>query len=140
MGGFKSGAADDDWSDTADDGAEQIEAESTDETLFDEPNETGTDPSEESGSVSGTPGQQSTDLPWVLVRNSITDGRDKTVQLHLQNSTIDAQRDARRSVEDRLGENVKKADIREAALLVGLRHSAEIESVLRNWGYAIEDR
>lgn len=140
MAGFKSGAADDDWSDTTDDAAEQPESETADETPLEEPRETETDPTEGSGSMTGDTSQQSTDLPWVLMRNSITDGRDKTVQLHLQNSTIDAQRDARRSVEDGLGESVKKADLREAALLVGLRHTAEIESVLRDWGYAIEGR
>ena len=140
MAGFKSGAADDEWGDTADDAAEQTESETTDQSPLDEPTETEADPMEEPGSVTGTTRQQSTDFPWVLMRNSITDGRDKTVQLHLQDSTIDAQRDARRSVEDGLGENVKKADLREAALLVGLRHTAEIESVLREWGYAIEDR
>jgi len=140
MAGFKSGAADDDWSDTTDDAAEQPEGETADETPLAEPRETEIDPTEGSDSMTGGTSQQSTDLPWVLMRNSITDGRDKTVQLHLQNSTIDAQRDARRSVEDGLGESVKKADLREAALLVGLRHTAEIESVLRDWGYAIEDR
>lgn len=141
MAGFKSGAADDDWGDTeydGDDEAEQGESEPADETSLDEPNKTESELTEESGPTDGATRQQSTDLPWVLMRNSITDGRDKTVQLHLQNTTIDAQRDARRSVEDRLGENVKKADLREAALLVGLRHTAEIESVLREWGYAIE--
>lgn len=143
MAGFKSGATDDDWGDTgydADDPAEQTDGESTDETSLDERKETEADSAMESDSTGETTRQQLTDLPWVLTRNNITDGRHKTVQLHLQTSTIDTQRDARRSVEDRLGENVKKADLREAALLVGLQHTTEIESILRDWGYAIEDR
>ncbi|ELZ33251.1 hypothetical protein [Halorubrum tebenquichense] len=141
MGGFKSGAADDDWGDSEyDTDADEVDQseDNSDDRQADETIETGVESPEQSVETSGTSAQRSTDLPWVLTRNSITDGRDKTVQLHLQQSTIDVQRDARRSVEDRLGETVKKADLREAALLVGLSHPEELESMLREWGYDIE--
>jgi len=143
MAGFKSGAADDDWGDSEYDAdgdvVDQSEEDRSDDRHAEETTETGIESTEQPVGTSGTSAQRSTDLPWILTRNSITDGRDKTVQLHLQQSTIDVQRDARRSVEERLGETVKKADLREAALLVGLRHTEEFESTLREWGYAIEE-
>lgn len=77
-------------------------------------------------------------LPWIYQRNSITDGREKTVQLHLQRSTLDDQREAKTQIEQQLGESVRKADLREAALLVGLQHVDETADLLRNWGYDFE--
>ena len=78
------------------------------------------------------------DIPWVLRRNSITDGRDQTVQLHLQKETMDVQRKQKALVEARLGESVRKADLREAALLVGLQHTDDVVDVLKQWGYALD--
>jgi len=37
-----------------------------------------------------------------------------------------------------LDENVKKADLREAALLIGLNHLNEVSGQLREWGYDFE--
>lgn len=74
-------------------------------------------------------------LPWLLRRSSITDEREKTVQLHQQQTTIDREREVKSDVEGRLGESVEKADLREAALLVGLRHESEVVDLLREWGY-----
>jgi len=140
--GFKSGAADDDWDDDFDGDADGDEPDSTKEAEGRSNQENTSRTTTASG---GQPGRQdemtptsSTELPWVLTRNSITDGREQTVQLHLQDSTLDEKRDVKREVEDTLGEDVKKADLREAALLVGLRHSDEVADVLREWGYAID--
>lgn len=76
-------------------------------------------------------------LPWIYERDSITDDR-KTVQLHLQTSTRQDERETKTQVEQRLGEDVNKADLREAALLVGLRHLDETADQLREWGYDYE--
>ena len=48
------------------------------------------------------------------------------------------QREAKAGVEQRLGESVKKADLREAALLVGLENLDEVASTLREWVYDFE--
>jgi hypothetical protein len=77
-------------------------------------------------------------IPWVLRRNSITDGREQTVQLHLQEETMNVQRTQKSLVENRLGESVRKADLREAALLVGLQHTDDVVDVLKQWGYALD--
>jgi len=37
-----------------------------------------------------------------------------------------------------LDENIKKADLREAALLIGLSHLGEVSDQLREWGYDYE--
>jgi hypothetical protein len=44
------------------------------------------------------------------------------------------QRVVRSDFEAALGERVQKADLREAALLVGLVHTDQLEDVLRTWG------
>lgn len=130
MTGFKSGASDDDplGSDESD---EDIDAEVSDgetsatslETT--EPEATPTEPS--------TPADP--ELPWIFDRSSITDGREKTVQLHLQQSTLDTQRQTRSDVESELGETVKKADLREAAIIVGLEQVDALTEILEEWGY-----
>ncbi|EMA59723.1 hypothetical protein [Halorubrum lipolyticum] len=142
MGGFKSGAADDDWgSTTANEGSEstaetETEADAADDTAEPAPDDTPDTAIQSSTDAAARSSQR--DLPWVLTRNSITDGREQTVQLHLQQSTVDTQREATRTLESELGEQVKKADLREAALLVGLRHTDEIAATLREWGYDLE--
>ncbi|GAB7011671.1 hypothetical protein [Halorubrum trueperi] len=78
------------------------------------------------------------DIPWILRRNSITDGREQTVQLHLQQGTLETQRTQKIAIENRLGESVRKADLREAALLVGLQRVDDVADVLEEWGYALE--
>lgn len=143
MTGFKSGAsADDPFSDgsSSEDDSEspssttttssteaESRAESKSEVNNDREQAQETDESETTTKSSG--------LPWIYERNSITDGRKKTVQLHLQQSSLDRERDTRLDAEDILGESVKKADLREAALLVGLNHVDEVADQLREWGY-----
>ena len=131
MGGFKSGAADDDWGST-ETNSESPEADATDNTT--EP--TGSDTPDDA--IQSTDDSVDRKLPWVLTRSSITDGREQTVQLHLQQSTVNTQRETTRTLESELGESVKKADLREAALLVGLQHTDEIAATLREWGYDLE--
>jgi len=132
MGGFKSGAADDDWDDESGFEEEEDADDRRDVDRDQTPESTG-------GSARATGGDTSTTrLPWIHRRSSITDGREKTVQLHLQADTVDAERAGKSDVERLLGESVKKADLREAALLVGLEHEDEVAEVLREWGYAVE--
>ena len=167
MGGFKSGAADDDWGDAEstpesgsdsdpepgrDSDPEHAETEaasgapatdrfdaSGDSGRDDGPQSTRADTAPDRTRTGGTDPQPSRrELPWTLTRNSITDGRDQTVQLHLQRSTVEAQREAARTLEAELGETVKKADLREAALLVGLERVDEVAATLREWGYDLD--
>lgn len=132
MGGFKSGSVDswDDEDETSDSGEETTQEVQPD----DAEQESGTGAAESATTVSSKYDM----LPWVLTRSSITDGRQNTVQLHLQNSTSEFERQQHSEIEQLLKEDVKKADLREAALLIGLQHSGEVADKLREWGYAIE--
>lgn len=132
MGGFKSGSVDS-WDDD----------EETDESDIEPAQDVQPDDTEQktTGNTAETTTRSRTtydSLPWILTRNSITDGRENTVQLHLQDSTSDTERQQHSEVEQILGEDVKKADLREAALLIGLQHPTEVADQLREWGYAIE--
>ncbi|WP_394742893.1 hypothetical protein [Natronococcus roseus] len=148
MSGFKSGASSDDpfgSEDESDDeesepastgsGAERSSAQSAggSDTDLQSPEST-----EGDSSASESGGGSSGRLPWIYRRDSISDDRPKTVQLHLQESTLDHQRETRRTLEGELGESVKKADLREAALLVGMTRIDEVADVLRDWGYDFE--
>lgn len=145
MAGFKEGNVDG-WDAEDDDPAPDSSApddriDASDDRL--DASESGSVQSE-TGSRSGSEsrdrssGPTSSDIPWVLRRNTITDGREQTVQLHLQQNTLDTQRRRKTTIEDRLGESVRKADLREAALLVGLQHTDDVVDVLEEWGYALE--
>lgn len=134
MGGFKSGAADDDWGEETDDQENDTGGREDSQEPVSEPDpRSSRDATQEVRKESSTP-----QLPWIHRRNSITDGREKTVQLHLQESTVDTERSSKSDAEEALGESVSKADLREAALLVGLEHVDEVAELLKEWGYAIE--
>lgn len=133
MGGFKEGSVDG-WDDD-----DEIEAEAE---VVEDSFDTGaaeTTHTDTQGSTWGSDTDSSPRLPWIHRRSSITDGRDNTVQLHLQTSTSETERTQKSEIETILGDSVKKADLREAALLVGLEHTDEVADQLREWGYAITE-
>lgn len=143
MGGFKEGTVNgwDDEGETDDSEPEfDTEPSAGEDSSIEEGQsteveiETGAGTSVESGVNNTSTG----DIPWILRRNSITDGREQTVQLHLQEETMNVQRTQKSLIESRLGESVRKADLREAALLVGLQHTDDVVDVLKEWGYALE--
>jgi len=133
MTGFKSGASDDDPLGSADNDSEADATNASDvtETQSSTLSASESDPSE--NQEKGT--NSSSELPWIFDRSNITDGRDKTVQLHLQQSTLDTQRQTKSDVESELGETVKKADLREAAIIVGLQQIEDVTEILEEWGY-----
>lgn len=122
MTGFKSGASDDN--------PLANEEDQQDEPAESSPPSESTS-QEETEPVSTSPSE--TALPWLYRRNSITDGRAKTVQLHLQQSTLDEEHEGLRDVP--IQEAVQKADFREAAYLVGMQHLDEVAEQLQQWGY-----
>jgi hypothetical protein len=143
MNGFKSGASSD--NPFADDSDGTSEGDNVDETTAsdesdesdEKPHAQSSPPTDSGTNTASTPANQTT-LPWIYARDSITDGRSKTVQLHLQDSTLETQRKTKTAVENELGSSIKKADLREAALLVGMSHIDEVADVLSEWGYDAE--
>lgn len=125
MTGFKSGASDDD----------PFNGDDQEDNETDKPELTGGSPVSDTATPAET-SSISTGLPWLYARSGITDGRARTVQLHLQQSTLDIEQDALRDVP--IDESVNKADLREAAYLVGLTKLDEVADKLREWGYDFE--
>ncbi|MFW5905683.1 MAG: hypothetical protein ACOCUO_02425 [archaeon] len=139
MGGFKEGSVNG-WDTDAegDTGADRTAANAETDAQASEFSPSETESEADSETQDRPRGSTASDIPWILRRKSITDGREQTVQLHLQESTLDVQRTQKIAVENRLGESVRKADLREAALLVGLQHTDAVVDVLEEWGYALE--
>jgi hypothetical protein len=79
---------------------------------------------------------QPTQIPMILRRDSVQDGRDR-VPLFLQQQTKRGERDALREMEDRFDTDVSLTDMREALILVGLSELDDVEGQLRDWGYGI---
>lgn len=136
--GMKSGSGDDPFADMddeddtpADDSGGPIEEDSLADVGA-EP-----DQSPETTAESEPSGDASGGLPWLYQRSGIHDDR-KTRQIHLQQETERRESQARSDLERQLGEAVKKADLREAALRVGLENLDEVADELRDWGYDYE--
>jgi len=138
MTGFKSGASSDPYSNDTESSSNTDDSTMASLTDTDTDTDRQTDPEPAQQQDDTTENESTlsmTSLPWIYQRDSITDGRAKTVQLHLQDSTLGLQRQTRSDVEEELGESVKKADLREAAFLVGLNQVDDVAGVLREWGY-----
>ena len=113
-------------------------AESAVNTQKAEPHSSTSLSQDEGMETEATDSATSSGLPWIYQRSSITDGRAKTVQLHLQQETLGKERDVKTEIESQIGETVNKADLREAAYLVGLAHLKDINDQLSEWGYNAE--
>ena len=138
MGGFKEGTVNG-WEEEDDDQESETKAATTEFSADEsESNAASTNADSRVETETEVRSPTSSDIPWILRRNSITDGREQTVQLHLQEETMNVQRTQKSIIESRLGESVRKADLREAALLVGLQHTDDVVEVLEEWGYALE--
>ncbi|WP_395166367.1 hypothetical protein [Natrinema pallidum] len=144
MTGFKSGSAGDPFgggdgnveSDEDDASDDEVEASVSIDTESSPDRDGRRDDRDDRAETTST-SASSSGLPWIYQRDSITDDRT-TVQLHLQDESEDREREGKSDVEGILGESVKKADLREAALLVGLEHVDEVADQLEEWGYNFE--
>lgn len=97
------------------------------------------DRSSQSGHSSGSGqagSQQTMSIPYKLRRNGVKDGRDR-VPLFLQPETKRGEREARRTLEDRIDDDVSLTDLREALVRTGLEHLDEVEGQLEEWGYGM---
>jgi len=75
------------------------------------------------------------DLPRMVVRNSVKEDRDGGVhQLFVYQDTENKEKQARRDLEDRFDEDLYKLDAREAIYLAGMQNLDDAENILREWG------
>ncbi|UTF55883.1 hypothetical protein [Natronosalvus rutilus] len=62
------------------------------------------------------------------------DDRDDVHQLFVYEQTSEKEKSARRALEDRIGDDLYKLDVREAIYLAGMQNLDDAESILREWG------
>ena len=95
---------------------------------------------EPSMSESDAPEQPSADqIPYKFRRNTVKENR-KHVPLYLRDFVLQDEKRFRTTVEEQLGEDVPKADLREAAYIVAQQYPDLVADKLREWGYDIEGR
>lgn len=82
-----------------------------------------------------TTDQAAAKLPWIYRRDGVQSGRDHTYQLHLRSDTRKQEKQFQAELEDRIGEDIYKADLREACLLAGMDNVEDVLSQLEEWGY-----
>jgi hypothetical protein len=134
--GFKSGPGDDPFADDGDSGDGGDSREAGDDTESGQASTT--DPFAEDRSRTSPDagdGSDDLDLPWVLERDSVKDGRPKTMEFRMRPETAEHRRDFKADVERELGKDVFALDLREAAYLVAMNHPGEVAEQLRKWGY-----
>lgn len=84
-------------------------------------------------SISNTGQFDRSDLPRILARDKVKDDRDDVHQLFVYADTAEKEKEARRELEDRIGD-VYKLDAREAIYLAGMQNLDNAEEILREWG------
>jgi hypothetical protein len=77
------------------------------------------------------------DIPYIFRRDRVTDERTLH-SFYLRDLYEQVEEEARHGVQQRLGEQVPKADLREAMLLVAARDLDAVADELREWGYDME--
>jgi hypothetical protein len=134
MGGMKQGAGEDPFADDPDNGSNDVsDASELDETSS---STVDTGPSSSDAASSSTT-QPTMDIPLKFRRNAVKEGRNR-VTLYLQENTIESERDARNKLQERFGEDVAKADLREAMVLTALDDLDTVASQLEEWGYGMD--
>ena len=78
------------------------------------------------------------DIPYIFRRDRVTDERTLH-SFYLREMYGQIEEEARHGVQQRLGEQVPKADLREAMLLVAARDLDAVADELREWGYALDE-
>lgn len=106
--------------------------ESDEDDAESEPPEAGSDGTE--GGDAGSAGAASSEIPYVLRRSEVKEGR-KDTSFPLQASTRDLEKQAAPEISSKVGVDVPLSDVREVAYLVGLQHQDEVVEQLLEWGY-----
>lgn len=149
---MKKGAGSDPFSDNVDDTDDQNEEEDvddvvdnaleeepedeiiTDDAAIEEVVETANDGVVPELSQSG---RDDGGVPWVYTRDNVKQDRDM-VQFYLRSSVQDVEGKLVGAVEDELGTNVSKTDVREAAYVAAMRRPEIVAEELERWGFETE--
>ena len=112
----------------ADEPTEVTDVEPADRELDREPSMSESDPVEQPSAEQ---------IPYKFRRNTVKENRQH-VPLYLRDHVLRSEKRFRTTVEEQLGEDVPKADLREAAYIVAQRHPDLVADELRKWGFDIE--
>jgi len=96
-----------------------------------------TDKSEKS-ELSETTSSTPDGLPFIYARSGVKQARDHTFQLHYLTETYQEEKRIQSEIENRLGEDVYKVDLREAAMKAAFENIDDMAEILREWGYDAE--
>lgn len=130
---MKRGTGDDPFADTDDEPGEGVSFDRAAARV----SEDGSDRPTADGPTSGASIASMDDLPYLprrqLKGKSVKADRDQ-VLFFLRDGVQHRERDFRKSVEDALGTEINKTDLREAAYVFAQRHPDGVADVLREWG------
>mgnify|MGYP000129703136 CR=1 FL=1 len=139
MTGMKEGTGSDPFAEDIDETDSEEPSEGTgsrgDSVLEEQSEPVESDPSTGASEQSGRPSKA--DIPYIFRRDRVTDERTLH-SFYLREMYEEVEEEARHGVQQRLGENVPKADLREAMLLVAARDLDAVADELREWGYDME--
>lgn len=144
MPGMKTGTGDDPFADDPDPTEQEEQSTDPEDTANDhrdketsnQKESVSTDESEEN--ETGDELEQD-DIPWILRRERVKDGRPEMIPTYVRQETADAEPGFVRDVEEIVGRDVYKFDVREAAMLVAMEHPEEVAAQLNDWGYKYLD-
>ena len=136
---MKSGAtdpfADDGGADEEDEQEVKSVKQSSQTNESDQPDEPPVEADTSASSTSNTRQFDRSDLPRIVIRDSVKEDRDGGVhQLFVYQDTEDKEKQARRDLEDRFDDDLYKLDAREAIYLAGMQNLDDAENILREWG------
>lgn len=138
---MKQGTGDDPFAETSEDGTavnsggEHVDHTASDESVGPIPTDSANDPDPDGKSPAEM--QAPSDLPY-LARRRLTGKSIKADREHvpffLRSDTRADERDLRRTVEEELGKEVHKTNLREAAYVFAQRNPKGVADILREWG------
>ena len=96
--------------------------------------ETTGSPAEKSPPASTSSGGSTVSIPYKFKRDGVMDGR-KQIPFYLREDVIEEEDEFISQLKEFVGEDVPKADAREAAMMVAHRNPEKVAAVLREWGF-----
>jgi flagellar biosynthesis/type III secretory pathway M-ring protein FliF/YscJ len=73
-------------------------------------------------------------IPYKFKRDGVMDGR-KEIPFYLREDVIEDEDEFISQLKEFVGEDIPKADAREAAMMVAHRNPEKVAAVLRDWGF-----
>lgn len=96
--------------------------------------ETTGEPAETSPPASTSGGGSTVSIPYKFKRDGVMDGRNQ-IPFYLREEVIEDEDKFINNLKELVGEDVPKADAREAAMMVAHRNPEKVAVVLRDWGF-----